>query len=84
MQKILLVKTLNVSAKFIVEYFCYSYFLQSKPPVKNVKFNYYVLCYSVIKNRDNKEIVNNKYENKEVDYINFNDLILHNDYNGKK
>ena len=35
---------------------------------------YYDLYHTIIKNRDDKEIVENKYENKEVDYINLNDF----------
>ena len=44
-------------------------FLQTKPQVKNMNFIYYDLYYTVIKNRDEKEIMNDKYEN---DYVNFN------------
>ena len=54
--------------------------LQTKPPVKNMIINYYDLYYTVIKNRDEKEIVDNQYEH---DYINFND-ILPNYYIGRK
>ena len=46
--------------------------LQTKPQVKNMKINYYGLYYTVFKNRDEKEIVDNHYEN---DYINFNDIV---------
>ena len=45
-------------------------FLQTKPQVKNTNINNYELYYIVIKNRDEKEIVDNQYEN---DYIYFND-----------
>ena len=45
-------------------------FLQT--PVKNMNINYFDLYYTVIKNRDDKEIVDNQYEN---DYINFNEFI---------
>ena len=37
-------------------------FLQTKPQVKKMNINYYDLNYTVIKNRDEKEIVDNKYE----------------------
>ena len=37
-------------------------FLQTKPSVKNMNINYYDLFYTVIKNRDDKEIVNDEYE----------------------
>ena len=55
-------------------------FLQTKPQVKNMNFNYYDLYYTVIKNRDDKEIVNDEYENN---YIYFSDIIP-NHYIGKK
>ena len=44
-----------------------------------MNINYYDLYYSVIKNRDEKEIVNN-----ENDYINFTDVIIPNLYVGIK
>ena len=57
-------------------------FLQTKPQIKNMNFNYYDLYYTVIENRDEKEIVNNK--NDDNDYINFNDIITPNHYIGRK
>ena len=50
-------------------------FLQTKPQVKNMNINYYDLFYTVIKNRQKNEIVDNQYEN---DYINSNDFITPN------
>ena len=44
-------------------------FLRTKPQVKNMIINYYDLYFTVIKNRDEKEIVDNKN-----DFINSNDL----------
>ena len=38
----------------------------------------------LLKNRDDKEIVNNKFEDKEDDYINFNDIKAPNHYIGRK
>ena len=38
---------------------------------------FYDLYYTVIKNRDEKEIVNNKNKTNENDYFNFNDIITH-------
>ena len=49
-------------------------FLQTKPQDKNMNNNYYDLYYRVIKNKYDKEIVNDEYEN---DYINFNDIIAY-------
>ena len=50
-------------------------FLQTKPHVKNMNINYYDLCYTVIKNRDDKEIVDDQ---NEKDYISFNDFFIPN------
>ena len=50
-------------------------FLQTKPQVKKMNNNYYDLYYTVNKKRDDKEIVDDKYEN---DYIDFNDFIIPN------
>ena len=50
-------------------------FSQNKPQGKNMNINYYDLYYTVIKTRDENEVVDDKYENKENDYINFNDII---------
>ena len=47
-------------------------YLQTKPQIKNMIIVYYDLYYTVNKNRDEKEIVDNKYEN---DYDNFNDIV---------
>ena len=57
-------------------------FLQTKPQVKNMNINYYDLYYTVIKTRDENEIVNDKYENNENDYISLNDVIIPNHYVG--
>ena len=46
-----------------------------------MNINYYDLCYTVIKNRDDKEIVNDAHENE---YNNFNDFISPNQYIGRK
>ena len=54
--------------------------LQTKPQVENMNINYYDLFYTVIKNRDENEVVNDKYEDNENDYINFNDYITPNHY----
>ena len=55
-------------------------FPQTKPPVRNMNNNYYDLYYTVIKNRDDRGIVNDKNEN---DYFKFNDIIP-NHYVGNK
>ena len=38
-------------------------FLQNKLQVKNMNINYYDIYYTVIKNRDEKDIEDNQYEN---------------------
>ena len=58
--------------------------LQIKPQVKNVNNKYYGLFYTVIRNRDGKEIVIDEYSNKEDDYNNFVDFITPNHYIGRK
>ena len=55
-------------------------FLQTKPQVKHMNINYYDLYYTIIKKRDEEEILDNQYEN---DYINLNDIIP-NHYIGRK
>ena len=62
------------------EVFLLMKFLQTKPQVKNMIIKYYDLYYTVIKNIDEKEIVDNQYEN---DYINFDDIVP-NHYIGRK
>ena len=56
-------------------------FSQTKPEVKNMNINYYDLYYTVIKSRDEKEIVDSKYENS---FFHFNDVIIPNHYVGIK
>ena len=52
-------------------------FLQTKPQVKNMNINYSDLFYTVIKNTDEKDHEEDKYEN---DYINCKDFITPNQY----
>ena len=59
-------------------------FLQTKPQVKNMNFNYYDLYYTVIKVRDGNKNIDNQYQNDENEYINFNDFITPNHYIGIK
>ena len=47
-----------------------------------MNINYYDLYYTVIENRDEKEIVNAKYESIENAYVTFNDIITPNLYIG--
>ena len=46
-----------------------------------MNINFYALYFTVFKNRDDKEIVNDEFENK---YINFNDYITPNLHVGIK
>ena len=58
-------------------------FLQTKPQVKNVNINFHELYYTVIKNRDDKEIVYDQNEDNEHDYINYEDFITPSHFIGK-
>ena len=49
-----------------------------------MNINYYDLYYTVIKNRDEKEIMHDEDENKENDHIKYNDYITPNHYIGRK
>ena len=60
------------------EVFLLMNFLQTKQQVKSMNINNHDLYYTIFKNRDDKEIVNNEYENKEVDYINLKEFITPN------
>ena len=68
-------------SKFYHEVFLLLKFLQTKPQVKTMNFNYYDFYYTVIKNRKEKDNEEEQYEN---DYINFNDSITPNHYIGIK
>ena len=56
-------------------------FLETKPQVKNVNINLCDFYYTVIKNREEKEFVDNKYENG---FISLNDVIIPNHFVGLK
>ena len=59
-------------------------FLQTKPQVKNMNINYFDLYYTVIENRDDKQIFIDEYQNYENDFISFSDVIILNHYVGIK
>ena len=67
-------------SKIYLELLILMKFLQTKSQIKNLNINFYDLYYTVIKSRDDNEIQNNK----ENDYINFNDIITPNHYVGIK
>ena len=75
-------KNVEGIGKFYHEVLLLTNFLQTKPSVKNVNYIYSDLYYTVIKNRDDKEILID--ENIEYDYINFKDFITLNLYIGRK
>ena len=52
--------------------------LQTKPQFEKLNKNYYNLYYTVIKNRDAKEILNDKNNNNENGYCILDDFILPN------
>ena len=76
--KILLLNAQSISKSYH-EVFLLMKFLQTKPQAKSKNNKHYDLCYTVIKNRDDKEVVNDEYENA---YINFKDIITPNHYIG--
>ena len=49
-------------------------FLQTKPQVKNLIFNYSDLYFTVIKSRGDNEVVVDKSGDNENDFFNFNDF----------
>ena len=61
--------------KFILKFFLLLKLLQTQPQVKNMNIKYYDLYYTVIIKRDEKAIVNDKYENNENVQYNFYDFI---------
>ena len=62
-------------SKIYHEVFLLMKFLQTKLHVKKMNITYYDLYYTVIKNRDEKEIEGNQFEKA---YTNFNDFIIPN------
>ena len=69
-------KNVQIISKIYHEVLLLMKFLQTKPQVKNMNINYYDLYYTVFKNRDEKEIVN--------DFINVHDFRTPNHYIGIK
>ena len=58
--------------------------LQTKPEIKNLNVIYYDLYYTVIRIRDENKETDNQYEDDNIDYINFNDIITPNHFIGIK
>ena len=56
-------------------------FLHTKPHAKNMNIKYYDMFYTVIKNTDETEIVDDKIE---IDFISLNDVNIPNHYVGIK
>ena len=71
-------------SKIYHEVFLLKKFLQTKPQAKNKNIKYFNFYYTVIKNRDEKEILNDQYENNEIDYIKYENFITPNPYIGRK
>ena len=59
-------------------------FLQTKPQGKNMDNNYYDFYYTVIKNREGKEIVFDEFEINENDFISFENFPTPNHHVGIK
>ena len=58
-------------------------FLQTKPEVKNMNMIYYDLYYTLIKTRDDNEVVKDQYEN-DNDKISLNDVLIPTHIVGKR
>ena len=67
-------------SKFYHEVLSLLKLLQTEPLVKNVNVNYSDLYYTVVKNRDDKGIVDNKIENNEKAYFIYEVFIIPNHY----
>ena len=59
-------------------------FVQTKPQVKNMNIKNYDLFYTVIKNRSDKQIVIDEYQNHQNDFIRLNDVNIPNHFVGIK
>ena len=53
-------------------------FLETKPQVKNMNINFFDLYYTVIKSRDENKDIDNRYEDDDNDYINYENFNLPN------
>ena len=58
-------------------------FLQTKLQIRNMNIRYYDLYYTLIKTRDENRDIDNRYEDDDNDFINFNDIVP-NHYIGTK
>ena len=67
----------SISKRYL-EVFLVTKFLQTKPQVKYMKINFYDLFYTMIKNRDEEEFVDDQYENNENDCIKYEGFIMPN------
>ena len=74
-------KSVRGMFKIYHEVFLLKEFLQTKPQIKKMNIKYYELYYTVIRNRDEKKIEDNKYEN---DFISLSDVSIPNHYIGIK
>ena len=59
-------------------------FLENNSQINGMNINYNDLYYTVNKNRDEREIANDEYENNKNEYIHFDDLITPHHYIGRK
>ena len=84
LKKVLFWKNVHGISKSYHEVLLLMKFLQTTPQVKNMNIKYYGIKFIVTKNRDEKEIVNDKFEINENDYINYEDFITPNHFIGRK
>ena len=77
-------KTVPCTGKIYQYVLLFLKFLQTRPQFRIMNIKYYDLYYNVIKNRDDKEIEDDKYEKIETEYKIYNDFITPNRYVGNK
>ena len=77
-------KNVQGIGKIYHEVFFLMKLLQTMPQVKSMNILYYDRFYTVFKNRDEKDLVVDRYEDDENDYLSYNDLVLPNHYLGRK
>ena len=77
-------KGAQCNSKIYTEVLFLMKFLQTNPQIKNMNIKFYDLYYTVMKDGDEKEIINDECENIENDYNKNDDYITPNHYIGRK
>ena len=76
-------KNVQSISEFYHEILLLMKFLQTKPQVNKMNSIFYDLSYTVIKNKDENKVLNDKFEDIENDYL-INNGIVFNHYIGRK